>query len=105
VEPEIAPMISKGIFKPHRQAGTSPGFIPKLLDRTKLDDIMLVSEEDAFRSCRELAKKEGILTGITSGMNAYAARELAKIEENRGKLIVALFADSGERYLSVDGLY
>ena len=105
VEPEVAPMISKGIFKPHRQAGTSPGFIPKLLDRDKLDDIMLVSEEDAFRSCRELAKKDGILAGITSGMNAHAAGELAKMVENRGKFIVVLFADSGERYLSVDGLY
>jgi len=105
VEPAIAPMISKGIFNPHRQAGTSPGFIPKLLDRSKLDEIMTVSEEDAFRTCREIAKKEGILAGITSGMNVFVARELAEREENRGKLIVALFADSGERYLSVDGLY
>ena len=105
VEPEIAPMISKGIFKPHRQAGTSPGFIPKLLDRDRLDEIITVSEEDAFRTCRELAVKEGILVGITSGMTAFAARELAGREENRGKLIVVVFADSGERYLSVEGLY
>lgn len=105
VEPEIAPMISKGIFKPHRQAGTSPGFIPKLLDRDRLDEIITVSEEDAFRTCRELAMKEGILVGITSGMTAYVARVLAGREENEGKMIVVLFADSGERYLSVDGLY
>ena len=105
VEPEIAPMISKGIFKPHRQAGTSPGFIPKLLNRDRLDEIMTVSEEDAFRTCRELAVKEGVLVGITSGMTAFAARELAKREENREKLIVVVFADSGERYLSVEGLY
>jgi len=105
VEPEIAPMISKGIFKPHRQAGTSPGFIPKLLDRDRLDEIITVSEEDAFRTCRELAMKEGILVGITSGMTAYAARELAGREENKGKMIVVIFADSGERYLSVEGLY
>jgi len=105
VEPEIAPMISKGIFKPHRQAGTSPGFIPKLLNRDGLDEIMTVSEEDAFRTCRELAVKEGVLVGITSGMTAFAARELAKREENREKLIVVVFADSGERYLSVEGLY
>ena len=105
VEPEIAPMISKGVFRPHRQAGTSPGFIPKLLDRDRLDEIITVSEEDAFRTCRELAVKEGILVGITSGMTAYAARELAGREKNRGKLIVVIFADSGERYLSVEGLY
>jgi cysteine synthase A len=105
VEPEIAPMISKGIFKPHRQAGTSPGFVPKLLNRKLLDEIITVSEEVSFTTCRELARTEGILVGITSGMTAYAARELARRPENQGKLIVAVFADSGERYLSVDGLY
>jgi cysteine synthase A len=105
VEPEIAPMISKGIFKPHRQAGTSPGFVPKLLNREVLDEIITVSEDDSFNTCRELANTEGILAGITSGMTAFAARMLAKRPENDGKLIVAVFADSGERYLSVDGLY
>jgi cysteine synthase A len=105
VEPEIAPLISKGVFKPHRQAGTSPGFVPKLLNRRLLDEIITVTEEDSFATCRELAFKEGILSGITSGMTAWAARELAKKEENVGKLIVAVFADTGERYLSVDGLY
>lgn len=105
VEPEIAPMISKGIFKPHRQAGTSPGFVPKLLDRELLDEIITVSEEDSFSTCRELAQKEGMLVGITSGMTAFAARKLANRPENHGKLIVAVFADTGERYLSVDGLY
>ena len=105
VEPEAAPMISKGIFRPHRQAGTSPGFIPKLLKRETIDEIITVSEEDSFETCRELARKEGILAGITSGMTAFAARELAKRPENKGKLIVAVFADTGERYLSVDGLY
>jgi cysteine synthase A len=105
VEPEVAPMISKGIFKPHRQAGTSPGFVPKLLDRDLLDEIITVSENDSFETCRELARSEGILAGITSGMTAYAARKLAMLSENKGKLIVAVFADTGERYLSVDGLY
>jgi cysteine synthase A len=105
VEPEVAPMISKGIFKPHRQAGTSPGFVPKLLDRDLLDEIITVSENDSFETCRELARNEGILAGITSGMTAYAARKLAGQPENKDKLIVAVFADSGERYLSVDGLY
>jgi len=105
VEPEIAPMISKGIFRPHRQAGTSPGFVPKLLKRELLDDVITVTEEDSFNTCRELARTEGILVGITSGMTAFAARQLAKLPENQGKLIVAVFADSGERYLSVEGLY
>jgi cysteine synthase A len=105
VEPEIAPMISKGVFHPHRQAGTSPGFVPKLLKRDLLDEVILVSEEAAFETCRELALKEGILAGITSGMTAYGARKLAERDENKGKLIVAVFADTGERYLSVEGLY
>jgi cysteine synthase A len=105
VEPEVAPMISKGIFKPHRQAGTSPGFVPKLLNRELLDDIITVSEQDAFDTCRALARTEGILTGITSGMTAFAAKQLAAKPENKDKLIVAVFADSGERYLSVEGLY
>jgi len=105
VEPEIAPMISAGTFHPHHQAGTSPGFIPKILDRELLDEVMTISEEASFAACRELAAKEGILAGITSGMTAYAARELARRDENAGKLIVCVFADSGERYLSVEGLY
>jgi cysteine synthase A len=105
VEPEIAPMISKGIFRPHRQAGTSPGFVPKLLKRELLDDVITVTEEDSFSTCRELARTEGILVGITSGMTAFAARQLARLPENQGKLIVAVFADTGERYLSVEGLY
>jgi cysteine synthase A len=105
VEPEIAPMISKGVFRPHRQAGTSPGFVPKLFKRELLDEVITVSEEDSFETCRELANKEGILVGITSGMTAFAARKLAKRPENKDKLIVAVFADTGERYLSVDGLY
>ncbi|MEA3559043.1 MAG: cysteine synthase family protein, partial [Candidatus Thermoplasmatota archaeon] len=104
-EPHISPTISKGIFKPHRQAGTSPGFIPKILDRTKLDSIITVTEDQSFDACRELASKEGLLVGITSGMNAFAARKLAEDLENRGKLIVAMFADSGQRYLSVKGLF
>jgi len=105
VEPEIAPMISAGVFKPHRQAGTSPGFVPKLLKRELLDEVVTVSEEDSFAACRELALKEGILAGITSGMTAFAARKLARRPDNKGKLIVCVFADTGERYLSVEGLY
>lgn len=105
VEPEIAPMISAGIFKPHRQMGTSPGFVPKILKRELLDEVITVSEQDAFSACRQLARTEGILAGITSGMTAFAARKLARRPDNKGKLIVCVFADTGERYLSVEGLY
>jgi cysteine synthase A len=70
-----------------------------------LDEIITVSEEDSFNTCRKLASVEGILAGITSGMTAWGARKLAKRPENARKLIVAIFADTGERYLSVDGLY
>jgi cysteine synthase A len=104
-EPHIAPMISKGIFKPHRQAGTSPGFIPKLLNRENIDEIITVTEKQSFETCRELVRKEGMLVGITSGMTAFVARELARRPENEGKLIVCLFADTGQRYLSVRGLF
>lgn len=105
VEPEMAAMVLRGEFKPHRQAGVSPGFIPKLLDRDKLDEIITVNEEDSFATCRELVNTEGLFCGITSGMTAWAARELARRPENKGKLIVPLFADTGQRYLSVEGLY
>lgn len=105
VEPAIAPMISEGKFQPHRQAGVSPGFVPKLLNRDLLDEIITVTEKDSFDTCRELVRKEGILAGITSGMTAYGARVLAQRPENRGKMIVCIIADTGQRYLSVEGLY
>ncbi|MEA3311739.1 MAG: pyridoxal-phosphate dependent enzyme, partial [candidate division WOR-3 bacterium] len=89
----------------HRQMGTSPGFVPKILKRELLDEVITVSEEDSFAACRELARTEGILAGITSGMTAFAARKLARRPDNKGKLIVCVFADTGERYLSVEGLY
>lgn len=105
VEPENAPFISQGVFNPHRMMGTAPGFIPKTLDKEILDDYFLVSEAQAFEACREIAASEGLLVGITSGASAFAARELANKPEHAGKVIVCVFADSGERYLSVDGLY
>jgi cysteine synthase A len=105
IEPENAPFLSKGIFNPHRMMGTAPGWVPDLYDETVVDEILLVSEEDAFSTCRRLAREEGILTGITSGATAHAALELASREVMRGKLLVCIFADSGERYLSVEGLY
>jgi cysteine synthase A len=105
VEPEEAPFISQGRFQPHRMMGTAPGFVPGVLDRTLLDDITLVSVEDAFRTCRELADSEGILVGISSGASACAALRLARDPRYEGALIVCMLCDSGERYLSVEGLF
>lgn len=105
VEPEQAPVLSKGIFNPHRIMGTAPGWVPDLYDESYVDEIVLVSEENAFSACRRLAREEGILVGITSGATAHVSLELASRKELEGKLIVCMFADSGERYLSVEGLY
>ena len=105
VEPDQAPVLSKGIFNPHRMMGTAPGWIPDLYDPKSVDEIITVSENDAFAACRELAQREGILAGITSGAVTVAARQIAVRNEFSGKMIVCIFADSGERYLSVDGLF
>lgn len=105
VEPEESPYISKGIFRPHRMMGTAPGFVPATLDREIIDQIHLVGEAEAFRRCRDLARSEGILVGISSGAVAHAALEIAGRSENAGSVIVCVFADTGERYLSVEGLY
>jgi cysteine synthase A len=105
VEPKQAPMLSQGKFNPHRIMGTAPGWVPDLYDPSLVDEIMLVSEDEAFEAVRDLARSEGLLVGISSGATAYVGRMLAKKEEYKGKLIVCIFADSGERYLSVEGLY
>ena len=85
--------------------GTSPGFVPDTLDRKQIDEFYLVSEDEAFKTCREIAQKEGLLVGITSGATAYAARHLAEEQDNKGKTIICVFADTGQRYLSVEGLF
>ncbi len=105
VEPENSPYISQGIFQPHRMMGTAPGFVPETLEKEIIDDFFLVNEENAFATCRRIASKEGLLVGITSGATAYAAEQLAMWPENDGKVIVCVFADSGERYMSVEGLF
>jgi cysteine synthase A len=105
VEPEESPFISQGVFNPHRMMGTAPGFIPETLDREIIDEIFLVSEEEAFECCRQLARSEGILVGISSGAVTQAALGVAQRPENAGKLIVGVFADTGQRYLSVEGLF
>jgi cysteine synthase len=105
VEPRESPFISKGIFRPHRLMGTAPGFVPETLDREILDEILLVSEEEAFDTCRRIAHEEGVLVGISSGAAAHAAIEIARRPDHADKVIVCVFADTGQRYLSVDGLF
>jgi len=105
VEPAESPYISQGVFRPHRMMGTAPGFVPETLDRELLDEIVLVSEEEAFSMCRRIARREGLLVGISSGAAAHAALDLAARPEYAGQLIVCVFADTGQRYLSVDGLF
>ena len=105
IEPEQAPFISQGKFTPHRIMGAAPGFVPAALDKEVIDTFELISEEEAFAACRELAETEGILVGITSGANAAVARRLAQRPENKDKTIVCIFCDTGQRYLSVEGLF
>jgi cysteine synthase A len=105
VEPRESPFISQGIFHPHRMMGTAPGFVPETLDREIIDEIFLVSEDEAFGTCRKIARTEGILVGISSGATAFAAMQVARREENVGKVVVCIFADTGQRYLSVEGLF
>lgn len=105
VEPREAPFISRGEFQPHRMMGTAPGFYPDTLDMDYIDEIVLVSEAQAFSTCREIAKSEGLLVGISSGAVGHASLEIASRENELGKTIVGIFADTGQRYLSVEGLF
>lgn len=100
VEPNDSPVLSKGISGPHKIQGIGAGFIPKTLNTNIYDEIITVKNEDAFKISRTLAQEEGLLIGISSGASVYAASILAKRPENKGKIIVALLPDTGERYLS-----
>lgn len=104
VEPTTSPVLSKGVAGPHKIQGIGAGFVPNVLNRGIIDEIITVSNEDAFQTSRQLAHTEGLLVGISSGAAVYAATELAKREENVGKRIVVICPDTGERYLST-GLY
>ncbi len=100
VEPARSPLISQGKAGPHGLQGIGANFIPENLDRSIYDEIITVTDEQAYAAGREIAQKEGMLVGITSGAAVYAAGLLAQRKENEGKLIVALLPDTGERYLS-----
>jgi cysteine synthase A len=100
VEPAGSPVLSKGYAGPHKIQGIGAGFVPKTLNTQIYDEIIAVENEDAFKTGRLLARSEGILVGISSGASLFAATELAKRPENKGKIIVALLPDTGDRYLS-----
>ena len=100
VEPKSSPLLSEGHAGPHGLQGIGANFIPKALDRSIYDEIITVSDEEAYAAGRALAAREGILAGISSGAALHAALELAKKPENAGKTIVALLPDSGDRYYS-----
>lgn len=100
VEPATSPVLSKGQAGPHKIQGIGAGFVPDVLDTRVYDEIIPVENEDAFATGRAVGHKEGVLVGISSGAAVWAALQLAKRPENEGKTIVALLADTGERYLS-----
>ena len=100
VEPASSPVLSTGKGGEHKIQGIGAGFVPETLDTKIYDEIITVENEDAFATGKEMAKTEGILVGISSGAALYAAKELAKREENAGKTIVVLLPDGGDRYLS-----
>lgn len=100
VEPATSPVLSKGTAGPHKIQGIGAGFVPETLDTDVYDEIITVENEAAFETGKNLARKEGLLVGISSGAAVFAASELAKRSENKGKVIVALLPDTGDRYLS-----
>lgn len=102
VEPEKSAVLSGGTPSPHRIQGIGAGFIPKVLNMNIIDEIIKVKEEDAIETTKKLIKKEGILCGISSGAACFAGLQVAKREENKGKIVVVILPDTGERYISTE---
>ena len=100
VEPESSPVLSKGVAGPHKIQGIGAGFVPETLDTKIYDEIIPVSNEDAFATGKAVARTDGVLVGISSGAALFAATQIAKRPENKGKTIVVLLPDTGDRYLS-----
>ena len=105
VEPDASPVLSGGAPGAHRIQGIGAGFVPVVLRRDLVDEIIRVKNEDAFETTRRLAREEGILAGISSGAALYAALAVARRPENKGKMIVVILPDTGERYLSIPDLF
>ena len=103
VEPDASPVLKGEPAAPHKLQGIGANFIPKNYDASVVDEVLDISAEDAYKTCRLLAKHEGLLVGVSSGAAAYAATVVAKREENKGKNIVVILPDGGERYLSTPG--
>ncbi|PHR56023.1 MAG: cysteine synthase A [Arcobacter sp.] len=100
VEPSDSPLLSKGTFGPHKIQGIGAGFIPGILNQDIYDEVITVSNDEAILTARKLAHTEGLLVGISSGANVFAAEEIASRAENKNKTIVTILCDTGERYLS-----
>jgi len=100
VEPASSPLLTEHKAGPHGIQGIGANFVPNTLNTKIYDEILTVKDEDAYKTGRMMAHKEGMLVGISSGASVYAAMQLAKREENKGKMIVAILPDTGERYLS-----
>ncbi len=102
VEPSSSPLLTKGVAAPHKIQGIGANFVPEVLDKSVIDEIITVADSDALALGKEMARREGFLVGISSGAALQAAKEILTRPENKGKMVVALLADSGERYLSTE---